>query len=195
MARHALLLDLLRSAGAGDPLATTGWPMSQPKASSSRLARGAAEASSFSTSRQLRSLTSGPHSGRSTSACSAQRRPRLNLPLNRPAGEREIRDQPHAWVAMVGNELPLDAARQQAVLVLSRDERREAMTLRRPLRLGDLRAGRLEQPIWRTLPCPHQLVESAAASPRSASPGRPVQLVEIDPIGAQTAAGSPRRIA
>ena len=51
-----------------------------------------------------------------------------------------------------GNELALDAARQQAVLVLAGDEAREPVTLRGLLRLAQLLRGRFEQPMKRTLP-------------------------------------------
>ena len=44
---------------------------------------------------------------------------------------------------------------------------------------------RLEQPIWRTLPCRTRSSSARKVSSIGVAASRPVQLVEIDPIGAQ----------
>ena len=106
-------------------------------------------------------------------------------PAQEPAGKREVRQQAHAVCRNSRDQLPLDIALQQIVLVLGGDERREPMPMRGPLRLVDLRGVQVLAPDMADLALPHEVVERAQGLLHGRGRIRPVQLVEIDPIGAQ----------
>ena len=82
-------------------------------------------------------------------------------------------------------KLALDGAHQQAVLVLAGDEGREAVPARRVLRRDHLLRRKVRAADVAHLALPHEIVERAQRLLDRRLLIWPVQLVEVDPVGAQ----------
>ena len=104
-----------------------------------------------------------------------------------PAGQREERQQPDTVVLQRRHEIVLDVALQPVVLVLRADEPLEVTRARGPFRLGDLPPGEVGRTEVAHLARAHEIVQRGQGLLDRRELVRPVQLVEVDPVGAQPA--------
>src|SRR6516165_8658456 len=137
--------------------------------------------------RQLRSLMNswawrGIFASRDPGGSAA---PRLILAGQQAAAEREVGQYPQAECLGRRNEVALDLAREQAVLVLAGHERGKRVLPRRGLCLDDLLRRKIRTAEETDLALLHQIIERAQGFLDRGLWVRVMQLVKIDPIGAQ----------
>ena len=121
-----------------------------------------------------------------------RRRVALVLAGQKPARQREERQQPHPVRLDRRHELALDVAHDEAVLVLARDEGVEVPRVGRPLRLDHLPGGEVRAADVADLALADEVVEGAQRLLDRRQRVGAVELVEVDPVGAGGAAGCPR---
>src|SRR5271166_4697843 len=103
------------------------------------------------------------------------------------ACQREERQQPQPKLAHRRHQLGFWFAKHQRIFVLTRNERIQPAGLRRPLRLHHLPGGEVGTADVTHIAMPHEIVERAQRLLDRRARIRRVDLIQIDPVGAQPA--------
>src|SRR5262245_23772261 len=104
-----------------------------------------------------------------------------------PARERKVRQEREAVRLHRGEAVALDPPHEEVVLVLAGDDGREPRAPRRPHRVDHLPRGEVRDPDVADAPGAHEVVEGPERLLDRSQRIGPVELVEVDPVGAEAA--------